>query len=184
MSIRSAGEMVLVRMTRSVPRLLRLARTSAHRANHLPLAPVCSRCVHRGPFGGSDPFAKMEDFMRDMERKFKRDIEDTVSAITKEVSSNVNFIVLCISVILYMCISLFFKLDQLYIWYVCVGDKIDVENTKLLIYPFLLFHLFFLFHKVMSHHCSFLSFFYSVFWSSSPLSFTVFATSFSFTSLL
>lgn len=77
--------MVLVRMTRSVPRLLRLARTSAHRANHLPLAPVCSRCVHRGPFGGSDPFAKMEDFMRDMERKFKRDIEDTVSAITKEV---------------------------------------------------------------------------------------------------
>lgn len=118
--IRSAEEMVLVKMTRSVPRLLRLTRSSAHRANHLPLAPACSRCVHRGPFGGSDPFARMEEFMRDMERKFRRDIEDTFSTLTKDVSLTVDFIVLCISVILDMGIFIL-KLVQCYIWHVCIG---------------------------------------------------------------
>ncbi|XP_063600876.1 body wall muscle protein HR-29-like [Penaeus indicus] len=77
--------MVLMKITRSAPRLLRLSRSSAHRASHLPLAPACSRCVHRGPFGGNDPFSRMEEFMRDMEKKFRRDIEDTFSTITKEV---------------------------------------------------------------------------------------------------
>ncbi|XP_042864388.1 major egg antigen-like [Penaeus japonicus] len=78
--------MVIVRITRSAPGILRVVRTSARGVGpRLPLAPACSRCLHRGPFGGSDnPFSKMEEFMRDMERKFRRDIEDTVSTLSRD----------------------------------------------------------------------------------------------------
>lgn len=45
-------------------------------------APACSRCFYRGPW--RDPFTQMETFMRDMERKFKRDIDNSLSSFLRD----------------------------------------------------------------------------------------------------
>ncbi|KAG7168875.1 heat shock protein beta-1-like [Homarus americanus] len=48
------------------------------------MAPACSRCFNRGPPWRRDPFSQMEEFMRDMERKFKRDIDSSLSSFFRE----------------------------------------------------------------------------------------------------
>nr|AKB96201.1 heat shock protein [Cherax destructor]WLO59328.1 heat shock protein 20 [Cherax destructor] len=52
-------------------------------ANIPTMAPACSRCFYRGPW--RDPFTHMEEFMKDMERKFKRDIDSSLSSFFRDV---------------------------------------------------------------------------------------------------
>lgn len=58
----------------------------SRRAVATPLArPSHVRHFYRGPFS-REPFTQMEEFMKDMERRFKRDIEDTMGSFFKGVS--------------------------------------------------------------------------------------------------
>ena len=76
---------------RAVPRVRTAVTQSGNRkALVLPLIhPSQMRLIHRGPFW-REPFSQMEEFMKDMERKFKRDIEDTLGTFAKNVSANTN----------------------------------------------------------------------------------------------
>uniref|UniRef100_A0A0P4W2A2 SHSP domain-containing protein n=1 Tax=Scylla olivacea TaxID=85551 RepID=A0A0P4W2A2_SCYOL len=77
--------MVSFRMVgRAAPRVrAAVTQASSRRALVLPMVhPSQVRLIHRGPFW-REPFSQMEEFMRDMERKFKRDIEDTLGTFAK-----------------------------------------------------------------------------------------------------
>lgn len=74
-------------MGRMVPRLKVTYRPWSRRTPALPMAqPALVRHFYRGPFG-REPFTQMEEFMRDMERRFKRDVEDTMGSFFRNVSN-------------------------------------------------------------------------------------------------
>ncbi|KAK4299736.1 hypothetical protein Pmani_028005 [Petrolisthes manimaculis] len=79
---------MMMRLTRMFPRMRRVPRFTQAKANgQVPqvalTAPTSTRSFYRGPLG-RDPFRQMEEFMRDMERKFKRDIESTMGSFIRD----------------------------------------------------------------------------------------------------
>lgn len=73
-----------------MPRMKVGPRSWSRRTPVLPMVhPGHVRYLHRGPLW-REPFTQMEEFMRDMERKFKRDVEDTMGSFLRTVSINTN----------------------------------------------------------------------------------------------
>ena len=75
-------------MGRLVPRMRMAPRLWGRRCMVLPRVHEGHvKHLHRGPFW-RDPFSQMEEFRKDMEKKFKRDIEDTMGTFVRNVSIN------------------------------------------------------------------------------------------------
>lgn len=87
--------MSVTRMSRTIPGIRKVLslgnRTCNGPTRYALMRPSCHvRHFYRGGWGRDGPFAQMEEFMKDIERKFKRDIDSVFRDLPRVVESTMS----------------------------------------------------------------------------------------------